>query len=155
MGRKEICQEIVIDKLKLFQQPTDNLKDHQLEPKEILEEDAIEPTIDPQQSRLRIDQILCKDDVLRPKDLEDKAIYEEKEGDWGTGMPLGDPRPPIQDEDVEGQAGAHTAIWGGAGPTMPGEEPEEASEARRPLRQDTENEGGTPQNTEGDAGQGA
>ena len=29
-GRKEICREIVIDKLKLFQQPPDNLKYHQL-----------------------------------------------------------------------------------------------------------------------------
>ena len=38
---------------------------------------------------------------------------------------------------------------------MPGEEPEEASEAGRPLQLETENEGGTHQNTKGDAGQGA
>ena len=54
-GRKEICREIVIDKLKLFQQPPENLKEHQLEPEEIPEEDpdkdAIEPTVDPQESR--------------------------------------------------------------------------------------------------------
>ena len=70
-------------------------------------------------------------------------------------MPLGDPRHPIQDEDAEGQTGAHTAIWGGGGPTVPGEEPEEASEAGTPLRLETRSEGGTHQNTEGDAGQGA
>ena len=35
-------------------------------------------------------------------------------------MPLVGSRPPIQDEDVEGQAWAHTAIWGDAGLTMPG-----------------------------------
>ena len=70
MGRKEICREIVIDKLKLFQQPPDNLKEHQLEPEEIPEEDqnedAIEPTVDPQESRARIDHILCKDNILSP-----------------------------------------------------------------------------------------
>merc|ERR1712240_102633 len=38
-GRKEICREIVINKLKLFKQPPNNLKEHQLEPEEILEED--------------------------------------------------------------------------------------------------------------------
>ena len=91
-------------------------------------------------------------DILSPEDLEEEAIYEENEGDWETGMPLGDPRPPIQDEDAEGQTGAHTAIWGGGGPTVPGEEPEEASEARRSLRLETKNEGGTHQNTKGDAG---
>ena len=86
-GRKEVCREIVLDKLKLFQKPPDNLEDHQLEPEEIPEEDtdkdATEPTVDPRESRERIDYILCKDEVLRPEDLEDKAIYEEKEGDWG------------------------------------------------------------------------
>ena len=91
-GRKEVCREIVINKLKLFQQPPNNLTDHQLEPEEITEEDpdedTIEPTIDPQESRARIDHILCKDDVIRPEDLEDEAIYEGKEGDWVIGMPL-------------------------------------------------------------------
>ena len=158
-GRKEICREIVIDKLQLLQQPPNNLKEHQLEPEEIpeedLDEDAVEPTVDPQESRDRINHILCKDDILHLEDLEEEAIYEEKAGDWGTGMTLGDPRPPIQDEDAEGQTGAHTEIRGGGGPTMPGEEPEEASEAGRPLQLETENEGRTHQNTKGDTGQGA
>ena len=94
MGRKEICRESVIDKLKLFQQPPDNLKEHQLEPEEIPEEDpdkdAVEPTVDPHDSRARIEHILCKDDLLNPNNIEDEAIYEEREGDWGTGMPQED-----------------------------------------------------------------
>ena len=80
-GRKEICREIVIDKLKLFQQPPENLKEHQLELKEDPDKDAVEPTVDPQESRARINHILCKDDILRPEDLQEEAIYEEKEGD--------------------------------------------------------------------------
>ena len=48
-------------------------------------------------------------------------------------------------------------IWGGGGPPIPGEEPEEAAEAGRPLRSETEHkgEGWTYQTTEGDSGQGA
>ena len=109
-GRKEICREIVIDKLKLFQQQPDNLKEHQLEPEEIPEgdtdEDAIEPIVDPQESRARINHILCKSDILSPGDLEEEAIYEDK-------REIGEPEcPPIQDEDVEGQNGPQIAIWG-------------------------------------------
>ena len=74
-----------------------------------MDEDATEPTVDPQESRERIDYILCKDEVLRPEDLEDEAIYKGKERDWGTGRPLVGSRPPIQDEEV---AWAPTAIWG-------------------------------------------
>ena len=84
-GRKEICREIVIDKLKLFQQPPENLKEHQLESEEIqeedLDEDTVEPMVDPQESRDRINHILWKDDILSPEDLEEETIYEEKEGD--------------------------------------------------------------------------
>ena len=83
-GRKEICREIIIDKLKLFQQPPVNLKEHQLEPEEIPEEDldeeAMEPTVDPQESRERINHILWND-VLSPKELQEEAIYEEKDRD--------------------------------------------------------------------------
>ena len=138
-GRKEVCREIDLDKLKLFQKPPDNLEDHQLEPEEIPEEDtdedATEPTVHPRESRERIDYILCKDEVLRPEDLEDEAIYEEKEGDWGTGSPLGGSRPPIQDEEV---AWAPTAIWGDAGPVVLGREPEEAVAVERYPQQNIE-----------------
>ena len=48
------------------------------------------------------------------------------------------------------QTRAHTAIWGGAGPTMPGEEPEETSVARRPIQLDTEKKDGTRQDIEVD-----
>ena len=111
MGRKEICREIVIDKLKLFQQPPDNLKEHQLEPEEIPEEDpdhyAVEPTVDPHASKARFDHILCKDDLIN---LEEEAIYEEREGDWGTGVPQEDLRPHIQNEGTDSQTGPHTVI---------------------------------------------
>ena len=103
-GRKEICQEIAIVKLKLFQQPPNNLKEHQLEPEEIPDKDpdkdAIKPTVDPQESRARIDHILCKDDLINPDDLEEAAICKEKEGDCRTGMPQEDLRPHIQNEDT-------------------------------------------------------
>ena len=103
-GRKEVCREIVIDKLKLFQKAPENLEDYQLEPEEIpkedTDEDATEPMVDPRESRERIEYILCKDEVLRPEDLDDIAIYKEKEGDWGTGSPPMGTRPPIPDEEV-------------------------------------------------------
>ena len=44
-----------------------------MEPEEIpegdMDEDAIEPIVDPQESRVRIDHILCKNDILSPEDL--------------------------------------------------------------------------------------
>ena len=89
----------------------------------------MEPTVDPQESRERINHILCKDDILSPKELQEEAIYEEKDGDWGTGISLGGTRPPIQDEVAEGQIETHTASWGGEGLTMHREKPEEAAEA--------------------------
>ena len=42
LGRREVCREIVINKLKLFQQTPDNLKDCQLEQEEIPEDDVDE-----------------------------------------------------------------------------------------------------------------
>ena len=124
-GRKEVCREIVIDKLKLFQKAPENLEDYQLEPEEISEEDtdedATEPMVDPRESRERIEYILCKDEVLRPKDLDNVAIYEEKEGDWGTGNPPIGTRPPIPDEEV---AWAPTQIWRDLDPVTIGREPE-------------------------------
>ena len=143
-GRKEICREIVIDKLKLFQQPPDNLKEHQLEPEEIPEEDpdedAVEPTVDPHDSRARIKHILCKDNLLNPDNREDKAIYQEREGDWGTGVPQEDPRPPTQSKGTEGQTGPHNGIWGSGGPVV--------------LREVTQGEGWMAQEVEGDKRQG-
>ena len=41
----------------------------------------MEPTVDPEESRERINHILCKDDNFSPENLEEEAIYEEKEGD--------------------------------------------------------------------------
>ena len=70
LGRREVCRKIVIDKLKLFQQSPDNLKECQLEPEEIPEEDTdeevVKPFVDPEDSRARINHIQCKSDVLSP-----------------------------------------------------------------------------------------
>ena len=106
-----------------------------------MDEVAIEPVVDPQESRARIDHILCKSDILSPEDLEEDAIYKEKDGDWGTGMPPANPRPLMQGEDEEGQTGPLTITWGSGGPIAPREEPEEATENRRSLYLETEDEG--------------
>ena len=108
-GRKEVCREIVIDKLKLFQQSPDNLKECQLEPEEIPEEDmdeeAVEPCIDPEDSRARINHIQCKSDVLSPEDIEETAIYEDKDGYWRIGMTPVDPTPSQQEDSGGGYLG--------------------------------------------------
>ena len=108
-GRKEVCREIVINKLKLFQQSPDNLKECQLEPKEIPEEDtdeeAVEPCVDPEDSRARINHIQCKSDVLSPEDIEETAIYEDKDGNWGIGMTPEDPPPSQQKVSGGGHLG--------------------------------------------------
>ena len=130
-----------------------------MEPEEIPEgdtdEDAIEPIVDPQKGRARINHILCKSDILSPEDLEEDAIYEEKDGDWGTGMPPADPRPPMQGEDAEEQTGPSTIAWGSGGPIAPREEPEETTENRRCSYPETEDRGRNPayQSTEEDTGQ--
>ena len=84
--------------------------------------------MDPRESRERIDYILCKDEVLRPEDLEDEAIYKEKEGYWGTGSPPVGARPPIPDEEV---AWAPIQIWRDLDPVMLGREPEAAVATER------------------------
>ena len=97
LGWREVCWEIVIDKLKLFQQTPDNLKDCQLEPEEIPEEDvdeeAVQPFMDPEDSKARISHIQCKEAALSPEDIEEAAIYEDKDGDWGVRMVPSSPRP--------------------------------------------------------------
>ena len=61
LGRREVCQEIVIDKLKLFRKTPKNIKDCQLEPDKIPEDDmdkeAVEPFVDPKDSRAGINHI--------------------------------------------------------------------------------------------------
>ena len=116
-----------------------------MEPEDIPEgdtdEDTIEPIVDPQESRARINQILCKSDILSPEDLEEDAIYKEKDGDWGTGIPPANPRILMQGEDNEGQTGPLTITWGSGGPTAPREEPGETAESRRSPYLDTEDKG--------------
>ena len=54
-GRKEVFWEIVINKLKPFRQTLDNIRECQMEADEVPEEDldkeAVEPYVDPEDSR--------------------------------------------------------------------------------------------------------
>ena len=141
-GRREVCQEIAIDKFKLFQQSPDNLKECQLEPEEIPEEDMdkeeVEPFVDPKDSRARINHIQCKSDILSPEDIEEAAIYKDKDGDWGIGMPPVDLRPSQQDEVEGGHLGPPTIVLGGRSPITSREESEEAQEDGRSPYQEME-----------------
>ena len=73
----------------------EGMKEHQPDEEEIqegdLDEDTVEPTVDPLESKGRINHIQCKDEDLGSGSTEEEAIYEEKEGDWGTGTVLGGP----------------------------------------------------------------
>ena len=57
-GRKEICREIIIDKQKLFKQAPVNIRECQMEEKEIpnedLDEEAIEPRVEAENSQEQI-----------------------------------------------------------------------------------------------------
>ena len=46
-----------------------------------MDEEAVEPFVDPEDSRARINPIQCKDATLSPEDIEEAAIYEDKDGD--------------------------------------------------------------------------
>ena len=54
-SRKEVCREIMIDKLKPFRQTPDNIKECQMEvdkvPDKDLDEEAVEPFVDPEDSQ--------------------------------------------------------------------------------------------------------
>ena len=56
-GRKEVCREVVIDKLKPFQQTPSNIKECQMQadeiPEEDLNEEAVEPLVEPEDSQAR------------------------------------------------------------------------------------------------------
>ena len=92
----------------------------------------MEPTVDPEESRERIDHILCKDDNFSPENLEEEAIYEEKEGDWGIGTSSGNPRPPIREENAESRTTTHAAVWRSGIPMGLREESEKNPEAETP-----------------------
>ena len=90
-GRKEVCREIVIDKLKPFRQTPDNIRKWQMEADEVLEEDldeeAVEPYMDPEDSQARVDYIQCVDIVPCFGGAEEVTILEEKDNNWGGRLP--------------------------------------------------------------------
>ena len=69
-----------------------------------MDEEAVEPFVDLEDSRARINHIQCKGATLSPEDIEEAAIYEDKDGDWGVGMVLSDPGAHNQ----EGSGGGHS-----------------------------------------------
>ena len=91
-----------------MKQTPDNLKDCQLEPEEIpeddVEEEAVEPFVDPEDSRARINHIQCKGAALSQEDIEEATIYEDKDSNWGVGMTPSDPGTHNQ----EGSGGGHS-----------------------------------------------
>ena len=118
LGRREVCREIVIDKQKLFRQTPTNIKDCQLDLDEIPEDDLDEPFMDPEDSKARINHIQCKDTTPCSEDTEEAAVYEEKDDDWGGGIPLPDPGVYGPGTSGEGHPGPPTVESGrGSTPT--------------------------------------
>ena len=104
-SRKEVCRKIVINKLKPFLQTPDHIRYCQIEAYKVLEEnldeEAVEPYMDPEDSRARLGYIQCMDVALCPADLGEVTIHKEKDGDWGGKLPTPNPgmdRPTISEE---------------------------------------------------------
>ena len=132
LGRREVCREIVIDKQKLFRQTPTNIKDCQLDldeiPEDDLDEEAIEPFMDLEDSKARINHIQCKDTTPCSEDTKEAAVYEEKDGDWGGGMPLPDPGAYRPNISGEGHSGPSAITFEGKGTLTTREAPEEEQE---------------------------
>ena len=103
-----------------------------------MDEEAIEPVVDHKESKTRINHIQCKSNVLSPEDIEEDAIYKDKDRDWGMGMPPANPGPPWQDEVGGGHLGPPTIAFGGRGLIASREESEEAQEDGRSPYQEME-----------------
>ena len=75
----------MIDKLKPLRQTPDNIKECQMEvdevPQEDLDEEAVEPFVDPEDSQARVDHIQCVDVVPYLEGTEEVVVHEEKDGD--------------------------------------------------------------------------
>ena len=54
-------------------------------PEEDMDEEAVKPYMDPEDSRARVNYIQCMDIIPCPAGTEEVTIYEEKDGDWGGG----------------------------------------------------------------------
>ena len=74
----------MIDKLKLFQQTPDSIKECQLEadkiPEEDLDEESVEPLVEPEDSQAPVKYIQFVEVVLCSAGLEEVAVPEEKDG---------------------------------------------------------------------------
>ena len=103
-------------------------------PEDDLDEDAVEPMVDPEESRDRINHIQCKDEDLSHKHPEEEAICEEKEGDWGSGpVPIsGEPKVVVGSHQGEELVSNPTSIWVG-GPVAPVREEQARLDAEREI----------------------
>ena len=95
----------------------------------------MEPTVDPLESKGRINHIQCKDEDLGSGRTEEEAVYEEKEGDWGTGMALGGPSQAPESFPQREQEGNPTVEWGNrplilGGGKRPKDDPRPKTEAQ-------------------------
>ena len=100
---------------------------------EDLDEDAVEPTVDPEESRDRINHIQCKDEDLSHKHPEEEAICKEKEGDWGTGPAPEEPKAVVGVRQGEEQVSNPTIVWGG-GPIAPAREQRTKKDSERETK---------------------
>ena len=55
-------------------------------PDEDLDEEAVEPLVEPVDSQARIKYIQCLEIILCSAQTEEVTVHEEKDGDWGGGI---------------------------------------------------------------------
>ena len=99
-----------------------------MEADEVLEEDldkeVIEPFVDLEDSQARIGHIQCIDVVPCLEGTEEVAVHEEKDGDWGVGIPLPDPGVYGPGTSGERHPGLPTVTFGRGSTQTTGEAPE-------------------------------
>ena len=82
-GRRKVCREILIEKLKPFIQMPANIKECQMEadniPEEGLDEEAVKPVVEPDESLALEEYIQCVEVVPLSTGSEEATIHKEKD----------------------------------------------------------------------------
>ena len=70
-------------------------------PEEDLDEEAVEPLVEPEDSQARVKYIQCVEVVPCSAGAEEVAVYKEKDSDWGSQIILPDSgvRAPTRSEE--------------------------------------------------------
>ena len=55
-------------------------------PSEDLDEEAVEPRVDVEDSQARIKYIQCLEPIKHEDEAEAEAVCEDRDGDWGSGI---------------------------------------------------------------------